>query len=211
MRQRVIVFDLDDTLYKEIDFLISGYREVARHIGHPEATDFMLKRYSEGANAFEDMITKFNLDISIDDLLDIYRNHIPDISLDSNTEDVLEKLYSRGFTLGLITDGRSVTQRNKIKVLRLKRWIKDENILISEEQGFGKPDERCYLYFMTRFPDAEFTYIGDNLAKDFVTANSLGWQTICLIDDGRNIFKQDFTIDRNYLPNRSIKSLTELL
>ena len=29
MRNKVFVFDLDDTLYKEIDFLRSAYREIA--------------------------------------------------------------------------------------------------------------------------------------------------------------------------------------
>jgi len=28
MRKRVVVFDLDDTLYKEIDFLKSAYMEI---------------------------------------------------------------------------------------------------------------------------------------------------------------------------------------
>ena len=33
--------------------------------------------------------------------------------------------------------------------------------------------------------------MGDNLKKDFLTPNRLGWQTVCLRDDGRNIHKQD--------------------
>lgn len=32
MRKRVVVFDLDDTLYKEIDFLKSAYMEIASWI-----------------------------------------------------------------------------------------------------------------------------------------------------------------------------------
>ena len=29
MKNKIFIFDLDDTLYKEIDFLYSAYREIA--------------------------------------------------------------------------------------------------------------------------------------------------------------------------------------
>ena len=64
---------------------------------------------------------------------------------------------------------------------------------------------------MNRYPDSSFVYIGDNLSKDFVTANLLGWKTIILLDDGRNVFKQDFDIDINYRPKYKVQKIEELL
>lgn len=52
---------------------------------------------------------------------------------------------------------------------------------------------------------------GDNLRKDFITPNKLGWKTICLLDDGRNIHRQDFSCPEEYLPNVKIHTLKELL
>ena len=193
MRERVIVFDLDDTLYKEVDFLRSAYREVAATTGHPEALDFMCACYRAGLNVFVELITRYALDCTVDDLLTVYRAHKPAIALDDDTAATLDTLRARGLTLGLMTDGRSLTQRNKIAALGLADLIADGDILISEEFGHGKPDARCYRYFEQRHRGARFTYVGDNLAKDFVTARRRGWTTVCLLDDGRNIFKQDFS------------------
>lgn len=209
--QQVVIFDLDDTLYKEIDFLKSAYREISKVVGHPEAFDFMLDSYLYGDNAFKSVIDKYHLKFTIDQLLDIYRNHKPDITLDISIVATLDELKSRGWTMGLMTDGRSVTQRNKIDALGLSEWIEPNCILISEEFGYGKPDEHCYQYFIERYPNAKFCYVGDNLNKDFVTANKFGWQTICLLDDGRNVFSQQIVIPKDYLPQQTIKELPELL
>ena len=208
--QQVVVFDLDDTLYKEVDFLKSAFREIADTIGHPEVYNFMLKCYRDGENVFKTVIERYNLSYTVDQLLEIYRNHKPDITLNTSTVAALNALRDMGVTMGLITDGRSITQRNKIEALGLHRWIDNNNILISEERGFGKPDERCYRHFMDCFPGAAFAYVGDNLNKDFITANRLGWTTICLLNDGQNIFKQDFSISEEYRPEYLINNLVEI-
>ena len=207
----VLIFDLDDTLYKEIDFLKSAYREIARVIGHPEAFDFMLDSYLYGDNAFKSVIYKYNLKFTIDQQLDIYRNHKPNISLDQDTATTLDALKARGIIMCLLTDGRSVTQRNKIEALGLARWFSPDDILISEEFGHSKPSMECYQYFINRYPDAEFVVIGDNPAKDFITPNKLAWKTMCLLDDGRNIHKQKRIIDNEYNPVYEINQLNALV
>ena len=171
----------------------------------------MLDCYFHGENAFQSVIDKYNLSYTVEQLLVIYRNHKPSISLDPSTVATLDVLKASGAIMCLLTDGRSVTQRNKIEALELHHWIADDDILISGEFGYGKPDERCYRYFMDKWEDSTFCYVGDNLSKDFVTANKVGWTTICLLNDGRNIFKQDFTVDTQYLPKYKINSIDELL
>ena len=207
---RVFIFDLDDTLYKEIDFLKSAYCEIAKVIGHPEAFDFMLDSYLYGDNAFKSVIDKYHLKFTVDQLLDIYRNHKPDISLEQDIVTTLDALKARGIIMCLLTDGRSVTQRNKIESLGLYRWFEKEDILISDEFGHGKPSIECYQYFLDRYPDAQFTVIGDNPTKDFLTPNQLGWTTICLQDVGQNIHKQDFEITKEYLPKHIINNISQL-
>ena len=120
-------------------------------------------------------------------------------------------VLKRDFTLGMITDGRSITQRNKFQALGLEQFIENENLVISEEFGSEKPSERNFMFFQDKYADAEFVYIGDNLRKDFITPNKLGWKTICLLDDGRNIHRQDFSCPEEYLPNVKIHTLKELL
>lgn len=206
----VVCYDLDDTLYKEIDFLKSAYKEVATISGHPEAVQQMLDWYYAKENAFQKLIDIYELSISVADCLKIYRNHYPDISLDAGVKEYLEELKAVDAKLGLISDGRSITQRNKIQALGLEGVFDIE--VISEEFGSEKPDPRNYQVVMDRFPERKrFIYVGDNPKKDFVAPNKLGWRTICLKNDGRNIHDQDFSLFKEYMPGCVINSLKETI
>ena len=197
----VIVFDLDDTLYKEVSFVESGFNAVARYLGNLSYADEMMSSWRRGKNAFEQLLSNHSLTSSVEELLTIYRTHVPTIELETSVVATLEALVDNGEILGIITDGRYITQRNKIKALGLSRWIADDNIIISEEFGSAKPDIRNYRFFMSKYPGKTYTCIGDNVAKDFVAPKSLGWQTICLKDNGQNIHVQDFGIGKEYLPD----------
>lgn len=206
----VVVFDLDDTLYKEVTFVESGFKAVARHIGNISFADELISWWTDGKNALESLINKYSLKFSIDKLLSVYRNHSPAIKLDTSTPQILDSLMANGKILGLITDGRSITQWNKIHALGLSKWISAENIIISEEFGSSKPDVRNYQIFMSKYPDRTYTYIGDNIAKDFLAPKALGWQTICLKDNGQNIHSQDYNMNEEYLPDITIKNISEI-
>lgn len=206
----VICFDLDDTLYKEIDYLKSAYGEVAAFAGHPEAVEQMLEWYQSGENAFKNLIDKYELNISIVDCLKIYREHYPNIKLEEGVKEYLEELKEVDAKLGVISDGRSLTQRNKIKALGLEGFFDVE--IISEEFGSEKPCAKNYEVVMNRFPERKvFIYVGDNPAKDFLAPNQLEWRTDCLKNDGRNIHKQDMSLSREYMPQRVINKIEETI
>ncbi len=199
-KSRVVVFDLDDTLYKEQDYLLSAYREIAERIGdrvtrkqgvqEDRIFDQMLRWRQEGENVFQCLIDTYGLDMTVDDLLTVYRSHVPAIRLDEDTNHLLDYLH-RIAVIGLITDGRSLTQRHKIEALGLSAYMDEENILISEETGHEKPSEVPYRHFMAHYPACTYYYVGDNPAKDFSAPDRLGWTSICLLDDGRNIHPQE--------------------
>lgn len=213
-KYRVVVFDLDDTLYKEVDFLKSAYREIAERAekewGCPaNIYQKMMFWREKGENVFGKLITEYSLNVSFGDLLTMYRCHIPKCQLDELTHNVLSQL-KLSCVLGLITDGRSLTQRNKIKALALDTFIDEANVLISEEIGYEKPSEEPFRYFMRQYPKCHYCYVGDNPTKDFYAPNCLGWDTICLLDNGQNIHPQSFDLDTDYLPKHKINSIMEL-
>ena len=212
---KVIAFDLDDTLYKEIDFLRSAYREISSYLsckfGIEDTFDLMMQFYYNGKNVFDEIKTRYCLTVSGDTLLEIYRNHFPDISLNMDILKTLESLKERSYPMALISDGRTITQKNKIKALGLQKYLNESLVIISEEFGSEKPTNTNYIYIQNYFPNADFFYVGDNLKKDFITANFLGWTTICLLDNGLNIHKQDFNLSEEYLPKYTITSLFEIL
>lgn len=213
--KKVVVFDLDDTLYKEIDFLKSAYREIAmmleRNYSQNNAFDFLLKAYYRGENVFEAANNAFNIEVPLIDYLAIYRNHIPKISLAPTTCEVLDRLKREGVYLGILTDGRTVTQTNKIRSLGLDRYIPVENWIISESVGYEKPSQKGYLSFQDKYTEeASFYYVGDNTSKDFKAPNELKWKSVCLLDNGSNIHKQDFTQSSDMLPTYIIRNILDL-
>lgn len=211
MYKKVVCFDLDDTLYKEIDYVASGYRTVASFIGQPELESLMMQWHLFGLNTFEELNRHIHADKPIGEYLGIYREHIPEIALSDGISETLDALAAQRVVLGLITDGRSMSQRNKIKALGLEKWFNTSDIIISEEFGTDKTDERNFRYFMDAYLGCEYYYVGDNPAKDFFVPNRLGWQTVMLKDDGRNIYKQDFNQEEASLPQKNIHSFSELM
>lgn len=191
------VFDLDDTLFPEIDFLQSGFRAIAARLElliGVNIYEAMRQRYTNGENVFRWIIDHYQQALpptTMDDLLKEYREHTPDISLRPEAAGLLDKLAALSIPAGLITDGRSITQRNKLKALQIDNYFRD--VIISEEFGSAKPDERNYQYFQLKYPGREFYYFGDNTDKDFIAPARLGWFTCCIKDNGTHIHTQTFT------------------
>ena len=192
--QCVVAFDLDDTLYKEVDYLKSAFREIAQTFSAADSCqefyDTLWNAWQDGGNPFEELISRFNLDVEKEYLIQMYREHQPQISLDPSVFKLLNQLKLRGAILCLITDGRSSTQRNKISALGLDSYFENDDIIISEENGFDKTSPRPFKLIDSKYPNATKYYIGDNPQKDFYWPARLGWKTICLKDNGQNIHSQ---------------------
>lgn len=206
------IFDLDDTLFQELDFLKSAYADISARLSvninsnvYPE----MLVKYHNRENVFEWLVSKYRQvipDLNVQRLLIEYREHVPSIVLNKATKDFLHNLKKRCVPMGLITDGRSVTQRNKLKALGIEDYFED--IIISEEFGSEKPDERNYLYFEQKYHGRDFYFFGDNTSKDFIIPARLGWKTFCIKNAGNHIHKQSF--DKYPSPDYIISGFDEI-
>lgn len=200
----VVAFDLDDTLFPEMDYVRSAYRAIAREFGEHYLP--MMMSAATPAQAFD------ATGIDIDTQLRIYRTHFPDISLSDEAFKTLSDLKSGGHILAIITDGRYVTQMNKIKALGLDRFVDDDLIFISGSYGEPKLSGGAMRELMSRFPDEKYAYVGDNPEKDFVRANELGWITVALRAKKDNIFSQDFEkAPSEYRPGVIIDELCEII
>lgn len=206
MEAKYFIFDLDDTLTYEINYLKSAYKEIALSLEGELLYDQMLHWYQKGQDVFQLVSNLYS--VSKEDLLQMYRGHYPVISLNEGALEVLDEVKKKGHLLGIITDGRSITQRNKLKALGIEDLF--DQIIISEEFGSTKPNEKNYKVFATA-DESDYFYIGDNVTKDFLIPNLLGWNSVCLLDQGKNIHKQDFNVAEEFLPKYKIKSLVELL
>jgi putative hydrolase of the HAD superfamily len=215
MPNKVVVFDLEDTLYQEIDFLKSGYHAVADYLTKSQGTHDlyteMLEAYLAGENdVFQKVLDDYHLIADKSELLDVYRYHLPQIHLDSNVRSVLEHLKGKCH-LAMVTDGRPQTKRNIINALGLSEFFEWTDVYISDEVGHLKTAPYSFEKIMETYPDCQYIYVGDNPTKDFLAPNKLGWMTVCLLDNGQNIHPQDFSLAAEYMPQRTIKDISELI
>lgn len=213
-RRKVFVFDLDDTLYKEVDYVKSAFQYIAHRLAEilPDVTcaavyDTLWSVFMEGGDAFGEVIRQFGLTTyTKNDLLEWYWYHKPSITLDAPVKETLRILKSQGADLAIITDGREQTQQNKIEALGLTAYM--SAVIINDNFKHLKPNKYSYRQIEKQFgSDCEFFYVGDNTSKDFIAPNALGWTTVCLLDDGRNIHQQDFNGLSANMPKKIIKSL----
>ena len=206
----VVVFDLDDTLYNEIDYLKSAYIELAKDLkpaNWEQLFAHLFSLYRNGKNAFEYLSTHF--DVSSNELIKRYRNHIPNIKPFKGVLEEFQNIKNKNGKIAILTDGRKITQRNKIKALGLLSYI--DYLVISEEIGSEKPNEKNFKCIEQQFNLSNYFYIGDNFKKDFITAKRLGWQTIALLDNGLNIHSNAFLYDKiEHLPQNYILHFSQL-
>lgn len=206
------VFDLDDTLYKEVDFRDSGFEFIRQEILRLYQRDIvgLLTNFYSGRSKdlFTDIINWLGLPTtSKEQFIWMYRNHQPVIAIDNDVLIMLRYLKDNTRGVSILTDGRTITQRNKIKALCLQEFT----AYISEEfDNAEKPDPRRFEFIQRLHGNCEYIYVGDNVNKDFVTPNNLGWTTIGIMDDGRNIHSQNEIISEQSRPNIWLRSILEL-
>lgn len=184
----VVVFDLDDTLYLERDFVRSGFRAVDRWVGEHLAREGFFERAWEHfvagqrGNIFDLVLPALGIAPEADlvrRLVEVYRAHEPAIELEPEARDLLAWLAGRR-PLALLTDGYHATQRRKVAALGLARHCRPIVYTDALGRAHWKPSPEGFLAIQAHFDLAPecFVYIGDNPAKDFRAPKALGWRTI---------------------------------
>jgi len=217
-----VIFDLDDTLYDEIDYCRSGFASVcerlARQPGAPAARrifEALWKQFSAGNRTKTFNAALADLGLNCDDrliaeLVRLYRTHVPNITLPSDSRDVLTQL-SRKYTLALLTDGFLPAQRLKVRALGIEKYCK--TILYTEELGRDswKPSPAGFEKIMQTLnaPPHSMAYVADNEVKDFIAPNKLGMATIQLLRPSR--IHTQTSADPNAKPHNTIAQITDLL
>ncbi|GEN36197.1 HAD family hydrolase [Aneurinibacillus danicus] len=189
---RGIIFDLDDTLYCEHDYVRSGFCAVAQALAEAngqDATsiyDAFVQEWQENGRGkvFDTVCERLHLFAEVADLVRIYRMHEPiSLSLYEDADRLLSYLQKHSIARGLITDGDKRVQWRKIKALRLEERI--PCIIVSDDLGreCWKPSRVPYEKALTclGLAPAECAYVGDNPHKDFCTARALGMHTIRVV------------------------------
>lgn len=188
---RVVVFDLDDTLYPERSFAMSGFAAVGKWLAarmscpiDPVARMSALFDTGDRRHVFDQLLAELGvkeIDTWLPQMIDCYRNHVPDIRLDDAAQRAIKRWRS-SFKLCVISDGTFHVQQRKIEALGLADFL--DTIILTDAWGpdFWKPHPRAFqtVEHTWNCPGPSCVYIADNPTKDFVAPRQLGWATIRL-------------------------------
>lgn len=213
-----ILFDLDDTLYDEMQFVKGGFKAVSLYISKNNNIEQkvvyqllldVLEEHGRG-KTFDIVLKKLGLYNKkfIPKLVEVYRTHKPNLFLYPGASNVLSTLRKQGYKLGIITDGNVEVQRNKVEALKIKDFF--DCMIFSNEYGIEKqkPNPLPYQKAMEKLEASanETVYIGDNPYKDFITARKLGIFTIRIM---RGQYK-NIKLRKEYESNRQIQNLENI-
>ena len=187
---RGLVFDLDDTLADERDYVRSGFAHVARTAAASPAEEERLFAWLRDAfergvrgDTFDRLLAAFPdvaARVTRDDLVTAYREHPPEIVLVDGAAPLLDELERRGLRLGILSDGPAASQAAEAEALGLARWFDPIVLTGALGEGFGKPATPGF----SRIAEAwalrsdSLAYVADNPEKDFAGPRALGWHTV---------------------------------
>ena len=215
---RALVFDLDDTLFPEREYVLSGFKAVDEWLRTVRSVQgFKEKATAEfnwGARGNIFNLALHSLGVAGDSqlvrqMVEIYRNHKPNINLFADAGPALDH-FLKTMQVGLLTDGFLNAQQRKVAALGIAGRF--HAIVFSDEFGrqAWKPSPIPYVQItkLLGCSPSECVYIGDNPNKDFVTARQLNWFTIRVRRPGGEHFAVQ--LDNTQEADTEIKSLHEL-
>jgi putative hydrolase of the HAD superfamily len=214
-----VLFDLDDTLYLERDYVASGLRAVSAWasgclgVSEEEACRELSKLYWGDCHSrtFDCWLARRGIEPGwAGPMVEVYREHTPQIHPLPGVRELLARLEQR-CPLGLVSDGWAAVQRRKLAALRLGYHFRA--VVFSDELGHDrwKPSTAPFEAALARLRvDARRTvYIGDNPAKDFRGARQCGILSVRIRHPG-GVHRTAEPATAEDAPDREIAALEEL-
>jgi len=181
-----VVFDIDDTLYLERDYVRSGFEAVgqwaAKWIHLEDFGEQCWRRFNAGRrrSIFDDVLresgTQPNAEL-VSALVEIYRTHTPSIALAADAFEALQAI-SCSASIAVISDGPATSQSRKAEALGLGSFAAP--IVLTEVLGgeFRKPHPKAFQQIEEGGSASVYVYVADNPLKDFTAPKQLGWITL---------------------------------
>jgi putative hydrolase of the HAD superfamily len=218
-RSRAIIFDLDDTLYPERAFVVSGFSAAAdwlsAQVGVPadQCAGGLVDLFEAGVrgSTFNVWLDRAGLPQElVTGMVSAYRVHTPMLQLYQDVIPAFTSFREAGLSFGLLTDGYADVQNRKIASLNIRSWF--HAIMLSDELGrhCWKPSPVPFERTLDRLSVAggEAVYVADNPEKDFLGARAAGLKSIRLRRPG-GLYSDREPATPEAAPDAEIRSLPE--
>lgn len=99
-------------------------------------------------------------------------------ALIDGARDILDYLASRGYRMGIVSNGFREVQYNKLRSSAIDSYF--DLVVLSDDAGANKPSPDFFHYAEKRAASARARniIIGDNLSADIIGALKAGWEAI---------------------------------
>lgn len=197
---KAILFDVDDTLYDLSEPFCNAYTELYGQTDQSLLEEIFLtsRKYSDevynealsGKLTMEEMyiyrvqkaFAEFEKKITDADALEfqnVYEKYQFKISLSRTMRQLLEECRKR-WILGVITNGPTKHQWDKINTLGLTQYIPKENIFVSGQLGVSKPQKEIFTYACRHIgvSTEESCFVGDTFQNDIIGAKNAGMKAV---------------------------------
>ncbi len=217
---RAIAFDLDDTLYPERDYALSGFSavatwaEAALGIPHEQVYSELKGLFGAGVRRtiFNQWLEGHGLasETWLAEMVNQYRQHVPELVPFPEVVELLRGLHG-SYRLAILTQGYASSQRSKIRALDLEHYFEKILILAETEREQWKPNRKAFERLLTELelPGDQVVYVGDNPEKDFYGARQVGIRTVRVRRAGAEHAAKE-PIDPSYAPDLEVADLQVL-
>ncbi len=183
-KYKLIIFDLDDTLYPEQDYLFASYNSIARFVSgitggdHNVYYDYLKNSFLQDGRIglFNSFIERFGLNsrVSVDDMLIIMRSTHCSLHLYNKAELLLSYLNEAKIGVAILTNGNIIQQKNKITSLMIEEFCPSIKVYYASDYE-PKPSPKGVLAIIKDFNvlAKDVMFVGDS-SSDYEAASSAG-------------------------------------
>lgn len=185
-----IIFDLDDTLYLQADWLAGAWAAVAeaavgQGVDSMALAEALVRIASEGSDRGgiidRGLVAVGHPEVMVPPLVDAFLNYqAKPLNTLAGVDEMLAQLRVDGIGVAIVTDGALSTQRSKVAALGLTDRV--DFIVMSDELGrqYRKPHPKPILEAMRLLHVKPNTtvMIGDRPEKDVAAAAAAGVRTV---------------------------------
>ncbi len=222
MNKKIILFDIDDTIYNNYNFYLFGYNAVFHHLEKLMKMDGYEIDFELMREKFEDVYlrdknsthiitnTLKELGVNNEDLYYYTAKGIVEFNVMKSmmkslpgARSVLRMLLKRGYVLGLVSMGKDVKQWDKVIRIGLDDYFDRKYCFFTMNKNDDFFKEIAKKLKKDKFK--ENWYIGDKENEDILTAINAGFNTIRVYS-----YRQRFDFE-NTKADYKIEKLKELL